>query len=82
MKCEYGDRSRWLLGFMDGTIDPETMRRLEEHLETCEDCRTALAEYRETWNLLDAYLVSSPKTGFVSDTMKALAMHRRVLRRW
>ncbi|MCV2489043.1 zf-HC2 domain-containing protein [Geodermatophilus sp. YIM 151500] len=35
-----------LTAYLDGTLPVEERRRIEQHLERCEGCRTALAQWR------------------------------------
>src|SRR5215469_11100979 len=43
-----------LSAYLDGELDETERAALEQHLPTCEECRSLLAELRETRSLLQA----------------------------
>ena len=80
MGCEYEDRSGWLIDFLDGTLDEEARRAVEEHVARCPACRRAVEEHRAVWRLLDAYTPPEPSAGFTASVLRARARAGRVLR--
>jgi anti-sigma factor RsiW len=37
-----------LVDYLEATLPPDTLARLEAHLRACDECRAYLATYRET----------------------------------
>src|ERR1700740_3233013 len=56
MDCD--SASPYLDAFVDGEIDPDVERALEEHLRTCTDCQSAVWEIREFRSL---FRMSAPR---------------------
>lgn len=77
----HDDPSKWMLDYLDGTLDAGARHEIEAHLEECERCRTLVLEYRETWNLLGRHPYLEPSEGFVRGTVEALRAHHRSVRR-
>ncbi len=47
MTCDQAiERLPW---YLNGTLEPVELAEVRQHLETCESCRTALAETGQTW---------------------------------
>jgi anti-sigma factor RsiW len=46
MKCR--DATEFLMDYLSGELPPETARQFEVHLAACVNCRTFLAQYRDT----------------------------------
>ena len=57
MNCDDAiERLPWLL---NGTLEEEEGRQVQAHLETCERCRTALAETRDAWRIFAGHIARS-----------------------
>ena len=52
------DVNRFLVDYLDGSLDVRTHRRFEKHLAHCRNCTTYLAQYRTTIDLVRS--VSAP----------------------
>ncbi len=42
------DLVEFLVDYLDGTLEPETARALEEHLKDCQNCQAFLNTYKAT----------------------------------
>lgn len=62
MKCE--DVSKELIAYLDRRANSAERRDVEEHLVTCEACRTRAEEFRKLWTVLDEVPVTEPSFGF------------------
>jgi anti-sigma factor RsiW len=62
MKCE--DVSKELIAYLDRRANSAERRDVEEHLITCEGCRTRAEEFRKLWTVLDDVPVTEPSFGF------------------
>lgn len=49
MECK--DVLKWLSDYIDGEIPPTLVAELEEHVQTCENCRIVLDTTRKTISL-------------------------------
>ncbi|NRN62860.1 Transmembrane anti-sigma factor [Kibdelosporangium sp. 4NS15] len=54
--------------FLDGTLDPDTSDRFEEHLRICDGCDTYIEQFRRTIDTLG----SLPEAGLPEDARDAL----------
>jgi predicted anti-sigma-YlaC factor YlaD len=64
-------------GYLEGTLEPETVRRIEIHLPLCEGCTTYLDQMRHTISAL-ADLSAEALPGVLRDALlKALRATRR-----
>ena len=80
MGCEYEDRARWLVDYLDGGLEEDARRAVEAHLARCPACRSAVEEHRAVWRLLDAYTPPDPPEGFTASVLRARARAGRALR--
>lgn len=62
MNCR--DVEKWLSAFMDDELDPARKDAVASHLNTCEACRSRLAEWEAVWRALDALPAASPSPAF------------------
>ncbi|MDO8588312.1 MAG: MG2 domain-containing protein [Armatimonadota bacterium] len=77
MRC---DRVRKLLSaYIDGQIDPERLRRVEEHLESCEACRRELFDLRQSVNALSETPLEDPGARFNDQVLSRLRDARQAL---
>ncbi|HYG62250.1 MAG TPA: zf-HC2 domain-containing protein [Thermoanaerobaculia bacterium] len=54
MNCDDAiERLPWLL---NGTLEEEERRQVQDHLAACERCRTALAETRDAWRIFAGHI--------------------------
>jgi hypothetical protein len=53
------EREEWV-PFVFGEAEPENHRRLQQHLQTCSECRGRLELWRSTLHRLDAWRLPSP----------------------
>lgn len=61
-----------LSAFADGEVSADWRLKIESHLETCPDCRQALAELRELWQALDDSVSVQTRPGFTRDVMRKI----------
>lgn len=64
MNCR--DVEKWLSAFMDGELAPARKDAVASHLNTCEACRSRLAEWEAVWRALDALPAAAPSPAFRS----------------
>jgi anti-sigma factor RsiW len=62
MNCNVA--GKYLIAYMDGSIDRTRRREMEAHLSACNACRQRAAELRELWQVLDEVPVVPPSPGF------------------
>ena len=71
MKCE--EVSRELIAYLDRRANSAERVEVEEHLATCQACRTRAQEFRKVWNVLDEMPVEEPSLGFDSRLRQRMA---------
>ncbi|WP_428563640.1 MAG: anti-sigma factor family protein [Solidesulfovibrio sp. DCME] len=62
-----------LSAFADGEVSSEWCLKIEAHLETCPDCRQALAEFRRLWLQLDTPMRVQTRPGFTQEVMRKVS---------
>jgi len=62
-----------LSAFTDGEVSSDWRLKIEEHLETCPDCRHALAELRHLWLTLDDPVPVRARPGFTREVMRKVS---------
>ncbi|HEY5621465.1 MAG TPA: von Willebrand factor type A domain-containing protein [Pontiella sp.] len=73
-KCKSYEKQ--LVAYIHGELDKDRFLKLEEHLETCGNCRAELDALRITLNLLDETLVAVPAPQLLSPWWKFAARQR------
>jgi hypothetical protein len=58
MNCE--DVKNLIIEYIDGGLDSEDRRRFDEHLSSCEECATELANVKSLWLKLDDIEMEEP----------------------
>lgn len=71
MRCE--ELTTLLSGHLDGCNTPEQEKALQAHLETCENCRRTLEDFRKNDALL-AGTMKEPPADFTANVMKAISV--------
>ena len=62
MNCNVA--GKYLIAYMDGSIDTLRHREVEAHLSDCNACRQRAKEFRQVWGILDEAPVLRPSPGF------------------
>lgn len=62
-----------LSAFADGEVSSEWRLRIEAHLETCKDCRQALAELRCLWLMLEDPMPVQTRPRFTREVMQKVS---------
>ena len=62
MNCNVA--GKYLIAFMDGSIDRTRRREVESHLSDCNSCRQRAVELRQLWEILDEVPALPPSPGF------------------
>lgn len=71
MKCE--EVSTELMAYIDGRASAGTMRRVEDHLAACAECRARADEFRKVWTALDEVPAIEPSVGFDARLRRRIA---------
>ncbi|GIV62541.1 MAG: hypothetical protein KatS3mg044_1407 [Rhodothermaceae bacterium] len=71
--CE--DVNRFLVEYLDGTLDPETRARFEAHLGACPKCKPYLEQYLATLRLVKEAGDVEPPPALVEHTLSFLRLH-------
>jgi len=58
MNCE--DMKELIVEYIDGSLGSEEIRRLDDHLSSCEECRTELKNAKSLWMKLDDIEMEEP----------------------
>lgn len=66
-----------LSAFADGEVSSDWHLKIEAHLETCPNCRQALAELQRLWLELDDPMPVQTRPGFARDVMRKIAEEAR-----
>jgi anti-sigma factor RsiW len=66
-----------LVAYLDGELDAESTRRLEERLEHDQQLRERLAQLQATWDLLDSLPSVQVDAGFTQTTVSMVALRTR-----
>jgi anti-sigma factor RsiW len=62
MNCNVA--GKYLIAYMDDSIDRTHRREMEAHLSACNACRQRAAELRQLWQILDEVPAVPPSPGF------------------
>lgn len=63
-----------LLAYLDGEMDADSRRRIEEQLSTSGELREKLKEYQQTWDLLDDLPRATVDDSFTRTTVEMVAI--------
>ena len=63
-----------LLAYLDGELDADTRRRLEDQLSNSGELRQRLKEYQQTWDLLDDLPRATVDDSFTRTTVQMVAI--------
>lgn len=67
--------NRFLAEYLEGTIDPRTRARFEEHLHRCPNCDVYLDQYRTTIQLVKEDELPPPPPELAQRTLAFLREH-------
>jgi anti-sigma factor RsiW len=82
MTMECDTCREWMSLWLDGRLIQAEIERVEEHVATCPDCRTALDALRHVDRLLSAAPLVLPAPGFTLRFQARLAARHRRRRTW